>query len=230
MLSTLQTNTDIVLEPSGSGKVSADADVRISSGNRLEIVSNSSSNSVNLVAPSGMSSDLTLTLPDNNGNAGDVLTVDASGNLSFSDLTIEVADQTADTSNYFPLLSTANSGTISDVTVSSSKLSFQPSSGTLTVTNFVESSSIALKENFSTLENAIEKILRLEPKIYDRKDGSSFNEPGLIAEEVSSVIPDIVSLDADNNPQGIKYTKLTVYLIDCIKYLNNEIIEMKRKQ
>jgi len=132
VLSTLETNTDIRLKPSGSGKVVADSDLRISSGNSLEIVSDSSSNSVNLVAPSGMSSDLTLTLPDNSGSAGDVLTIDGSGNLSFTDLTIEVANQTADTANYFPLLSTSNSGSISDVTVSSSKLSFQPSSGRLT--------------------------------------------------------------------------------------------------
>jgi len=131
VLSTLETNTDIRLEPSGSGKVIADADLRISSGNSLEIVSSGSSNSVNLVAPNGLGSNLTLTLPANNGTAGDVLTVDGSGNLSFTDLTIEVADQTAATESYFPLLSTANSGSISDVTVSSSKLSYQPSTGTL---------------------------------------------------------------------------------------------------
>ena len=229
VLSTLQENTDIVLEPSGTGKILADADVRISSGNSLEIVSDSSSNSVNLVAPSGMGSDLTLTLPSSNGNDGDVLTIDSSGNLSFTDLTIEVADQTADTDSYFPLLSKSNSGTISGVDVSSSKLSFQPSSGTLTVTNFVESSSIALKENFAPIDNAFEKILQLQPKIYDRKDGSSINEPGLIAEEVAGILPNIVSLDNENNPEGVKYTKLTVYLIECIKHLNQEIINIRSK-
>jgi len=136
VLSTLETNTDIRLEPSGSGKVVADADLRISSGNSLEIVSSGSSNSVNLVAPNGLGSDLTLTLPANNGTAGDVLTVDGSGNLSFTDLTIEVTNQTADTTTYYPLLSTSNSGSISSVDVSSSKLSFQPSSGRLTVQTF----------------------------------------------------------------------------------------------
>jgi len=229
VLSTLETNTDIRLEPSGSGKVVADSDLRISSGNSLEIQSESSNNSVNLVAPSGMSANFDLTLPNTDGADGTVLSTDGLGNLSFVDVAVAVDNQTADTDSYYPALTKITSGGLNSLSVSSSKLTFQPSSGTLTTTNLVESSSINLKENFSNLDNAIEKVLQLQPKIYDRKDVYSFNEPGLIAEEVASIIPNIVALNDNNKAHGIYYTKLTVYLIECVKYLNNEIKLLKEK-
>jgi len=229
VLSTLETNTDIRLEPSGSGKVVADADLRISSGNSLEIVSDNSSNSVNLIASNGMSADLTLTLPSSDGANGTVLSTDGAGNLSFTSVEVDINNQTADTATYYPTMSTSTSGGVTDLTVSSSKLNFQPSSGTLTATSLVESSSIALKENILPLTDALDKILQLEPKIYDRKDGSSFDEPGLLAEDVSTVIPNIVYTN-DNEPEGIKYTKLTVYLVECIKSLHKEIDMLKREK
>jgi len=248
VLSTLETNTDIRLEPSGSGKVVADADLRVSSGNSLEIVSNNSANSVNLVAPSGMSSDLTLTLPDNSGSAGDVLTIDGSGNLSFTDLTIEVTNQSADTTTYYPLLSTSNSGFISDVTVSSAKLGFQPSSGALTVTNvsatdgnfsnnvtvsnnltvtnalsagtITETSSIALKTDIEPISNALDAITALAGVSYTRK-ATGRRESGLIAEEVEKVLPELVYTLGDY--KSISYSRLTAYLIECIKSLQEQI-------
>jgi len=237
VLSTLQENTDIVLEPSGTGKISADADVRISSGNSLEIVSDSSSNSVNLVAPSGMGSDLTLTLPSSSGTAGDVLTVDGSGNLSFADLTIEVADQTADTSAYYPLLSTSNSGSISDVSTSSSKLSFRPNSGTLTATNITvtssfeaatitETSSEILKTEIQPIDNALASVSALSGVSYTRI-ATGQRELGLIAEQVEKIIPELVS---DTGAyKSISYSRLSAYLIEAVKDLKEEIADIKTK-
>jgi len=252
VLSTLETNTDIRLEPSGSGKVISDADLTVSSGNRLEIVSSGSSNSVNLVAPSGLGSDLTLTLPSNNGSAGDVLTVDGAGNLSFTDLTIEVSNQSADTSTYYPLLSTSTSGSINSVDVSSSKLSFQPSSGSLSVTDIsatsgtfsnnltvsndltvtndlsagtiTETSSIVLKENISPLKNAVVKILQLDAVNYNRIS-SGKKEVGFIAEDVETIIPEVVDINGEY--KSISYSRLTAYLVEAVKELKTQINELE---
>jgi len=249
VLSTLETNTDIRLEPSGSGKVVADADLRVSSGNSLEIVSGGSSNSVNLVAPSGMSSDLTLTLPENSGSAGDALTIDGSGNLSFTDLTIEVANQIADTTTYFPLLSTSNSGAISNVTTSSSKLSFQPSSGTLSVDNvnidggsidgtvigantaaagtfteITETSSIILKTNIEPISDALDKITELAGVSYTRLSTGK-RESGLIAEEVEKIAPELVMETGEY--KSISYSRLTAYLIEAVKDLKSELVKIQ---
>lgn len=53
-------------------------------------------------------------------------------------------------------------------------------------------SSIRYKYNVRNLED-ISFIYSLNPRIYDRKDGSRFNEMGLIAEEVEEVAPYFVS-------------------------------------
>lgn len=100
-------------------------------------------------------------------------------------------------------------------------------SGVTTVTTLVESSSISLKENINPICNTIDKILKLNPVTYNRKDGTSKNEVGLIAEEVDKIIPNIVSRDENGNPSGINYSKLSVYLIDSVKYLTEEILELK---
>jgi hypothetical protein len=101
--------------------------------------------------------------------------------------------------------------------------------GDVTVTTITETSSLTLKENINPIENAIEKILQLNPVTYDRKNGIGKNEAGLIAEEVYKIIPNIVTKDSEGNPEGINYTKLSVYLIDAIKTLTKEIESLKSK-
>jgi hypothetical protein len=99
--------------------------------------------------------------------------------------------------------------------------------GTATVTTIVETSSITLKENINPIVNSLDKVVQLNPVTYDRKSGASKNEAGLIAEEVNEIIPNIVSKDDKGNPNGINYTKLSVYLIDAIKELKKEIDDLR---
>jgi hypothetical protein len=102
-------------------------------------------------------------------------------------------------------------------------------SGTLTAVQFVETSSIAYKENVNPIDSALDKVLQLVGVTYDRKNSDIKNEAGLIAEEVAKVIPNIVS-EKEGKPDGIQYTKLTAYLIECIKELNAKIERLEGKQ
>ena len=101
-------------------------------------------------------------------------------------------------------------------------------SGQLTAATLVETSSIAFKENINPIENALDLVMQLAGVTYDRKDNNE-HEAGLIAEQVYKIIPDLVSLDANGKPHGIKYTKLTAYLIESVKTLNEEIKKMKSR-
>jgi Chaperone of endosialidase len=92
----------------------------------------------------------------------------------------------------------------------------------LTATTITETSSVALKENILPITNAIDKLLNLQAYTYNRKNSTTI-EPGLLAEEVYSVIPEIVTLDENKNPIGINYTKLSVYLLEAFKELINSI-------
>jgi len=91
----------------------------------------------------------------------------------------------------------------------------------------VESSSIEYKENVKPLQfnDAIYSVNAVK---YDRKDGSSKDEVGVIAEELYEVLPDLVSLK-DGKPDAVAYTKLTMYLLEALKKQNKEIQELKQR-
>ena len=101
--------------------------------------------------------------------------------------------------------------------------------GRLTVSQIVETSSIAFKENVNPLTNALDMIMQLTGVSYDRKDKSATNEAGLIAEDVNKIMPNIVVKDENGNPYGIQYTKIVAYLVEAIKDQQTQINELKKK-
>tara|TARA_R100001510_G_C7653480_1_gene211704 strand:+ start:918 stop:2579 length:1662 start_codon:yes stop_codon:yes gene_type:complete len=99
---------------------------------------------------------------------------------------------------------------------------------TLAVTGVVtETSSIDYKENVKPLEfnDAIYSVNAVK---YDFKDGSQKDEVGVIAEELYKVLPDLVTTK-DGKPEAVKYTKMTMYLLEALKKQNQEIQELKAK-
>ena len=99
--------------------------------------------------------------------------------------------------------------------------------GQLTAQTIVESSSIALKENINPIADALDTITKLKGVTYDRTDNKE-HEAGLIAEWVDEVIPELVSKDKEGNATGIKYSKLTAYLIEAVKILKDEVDSLKK--
>lgn len=102
-------------------------------------------------------------------------------------------------------------------------------SGRLTVTQIVETSSMALKENVNPITNALAYITQLLGVTYDRIDQSSKNEAGLIAEDVDKILPNLVVKDEHGNANGVQYTKVVAYLIEAIKEQQIQIDELKKK-
>jgi hypothetical protein len=142
-----------------------------------------------------------------------------------------VTNRTTNESGHLIFIGTTATGNQS--VYSNTNFRINPSTNTLTVTNLsatsiTETSSIAYKENVSPIDSALDKVLQLMGVTYDRKDGSRKNEAGLIAEEVAKIIPNIVS-EKEGKPEGIQYTKLTAYLIECIKELNAKIERLEGK-
>ena len=254
-------NDDVVLQATGTGIASSSTDFQINGGNSLRLADSDSSNYVALTAPSTVGSNVTLTFPATAGTSGFVLSTDGSGNLSWTQTVVEVANQLADASTYYPTLVDVTSGSIGSLNTSNTKLTFQPSTGRLssteiratastasttttsgalvvtggvgiggqmTAVSIVETSSITLKENIQPIANGLDKILQLKGVTYDRLDNNE-HESGLIAEWTESVLPELVTRNADGNVVGIKYTKLAAYLIEAVKTLKQEIDELKNK-
>jgi hypothetical protein len=139
---------------------------------------------------------------------------------------ISVTDETVSSSTYYPSLSTVTTGTLTTVNVSSTKLTFTPSTGTLNATAFNSLSDRRAKTNIESLPYGLTDVLNLEPKKFQMKDTGLFSI-GLIAQEVENIIPEVVHL-ADGY-KGINYSVLVAVLINAIKELNSEIQELKQK-
>jgi hypothetical protein len=225
---TAATNQNITLSPTGTGSVVFTNNAILNAQNDLRFGDADSSNWVAFQAPATIASNVTWTLPDADGTNATVLTTNGSGTLTWQSPTISITNNTIDSSTHFVTLTTATTDTnITGLRRSSTGMTFQPSTGTLTVTNLVESSSIALKENIAPIENALDSILKLSGVTYNRKDTKD-PEAGLIAEWVDEVLPELVTKDTLGNTQGVKYTKLTAYLIEAIRTLKKEIDEIKQ--
>lgn len=96
----------------------------------------STSGYVELSAPA-TAGDNTFVLPTGDGTSGQLLQTDGSGNLSFTTVSggATISDDTTTNSTYYPVFSTTTSGTLTTATVSSTKLTYNPSTGALSATS-----------------------------------------------------------------------------------------------
>ena len=288
-ISTTQTNTDLTIDPNGTGIVKVTSNFLLngdgSAAGEMRLGDADSSNWVGFKSPTTVTANKVWVLPAADGTAGQVLKTDASGNLGWVSISVALGDETASASTYYPLLQSAYSGTATTLYGSSTKLTYQPSTGTMTfgiltgstasganlvlrstsnatkgqvyidettassstttgalrvgggvgiagtlyVASLVETSSITYKENLNPIVDALDKIIRLTGYTYDRTDIEKKNESGLIAEYVEEVLPNLVSKDENGIVNGVQYTKLTAYLVEAIKSLNDEVKELKAK-
>ena len=85
---------------------------------------------------------------------------------------------------------------------------------------FTQASDITLKENIRDLNNGLDTICKIKPRVFDWKDGSAKDSVGFIAQEVEEVKPDWVK-----EKDGIKM--LDTNLPNTIPYLIKAIQEQQ---
>jgi hypothetical protein len=139
--------------------------------------------------------------------------------------TATVVDDTSTNATYYPMLAQGTSGNTAPK-VSSTKLTFNPSSGLLTSTDYNSSSDKRLKKNIKTVTSALDTVNALRGVTFDWKEGNG-KAIGLIAQEVQEVLPEIVSTD-DNGYLGIRYTNVVGVLVEAIKELKADFEAYKK--
>jgi hypothetical protein len=147
------------------------------------------------------------------------------GNISGVTLSFLTSDDTTTNSTFFPTFQTASTGNAA-IKISSSKFTFNPSSGLLSSTDYNSSSDISLKQDFVPISNSLDIIGKLNGFGFTWKD-SKEKSYGLSAQEVEQVIPEIVRTRSDGF-KGINYMNLTAFLVEAIKDLKLEIQELKK--
>ena len=134
-----------------------------------------------------------------------------------------VADDTTTNQTFYPIFTQTTSGTITASKVSTTKLSFNPSNGILTVVDLNSTSDINLKENIKTVDNALETISSLRGVSFDWKENGR-SSYGVIAQELEKVLPELVG---DGETKSVNYNGIIGVLIEAIKELKKEVRELK---
>jgi hypothetical protein len=139
---------------------------------------------------------------------------------------LALTDDTSTNATRYPLLSTATSGTLATGNTSSSKLTYNPSTGTLTSTIVTSSSDFVLKKDIVTFENALDVIKSLRGVSFRWKDNDTKNI-GLVAQEVEQILPEVVKEDL--GLKSINYSSIVGVLVEAIKEQQTEIEILKKK-
>jgi hypothetical protein len=134
-------NADITVDPSGTGIFKIASDAQINDAGVFRFADADSSNWVGFKSAATVASNVTWTLPAADGSNGQFLSTNASGTLSWQNGGVTVTDQTSSSSTHYLYLGTVTTGTATGVNVSTTKLTFQPSTGTLAATIFSGSAS-----------------------------------------------------------------------------------------
>jgi CII-binding regulator of phage lambda lysogenization HflD len=95
------------------------------------------------------------------------------------------------------------------------------------------SSDIRLKSKVENIENALDKLFAINGVTYNwneiaRDKDTTIREAGVIAQEVMSVLPEVVVV-RENGYLAVRYDKLTALLIEGVKELATELRDLKKK-
>jgi hypothetical protein len=136
-----------------------------------------------------------------------------------------VANDTATNSTFYPLFTTITSGTVTATKVSTTKLTFNPSTGTLSATDLNSSSDSTLKENVETVEDALNKVNNLHGVKFNWKEDGRPSY-GVIAQELEQVLPELVT---NTDPKSVNYNGIIAVLIEAVKELTQRVEELENK-
>lgn len=138
---TAANDLDITIDPSGTGIFKIAGDAQLQAQGDLRFADSDSSNYVAFQGASTISSNVTWTLPAADGTANQAIVTNGSGTLSFTTVQPAIADETASATTHYVVVNAATSGAMTSPKVSSTKLTYQPSTGNLSSTLFTGSAS-----------------------------------------------------------------------------------------
>lgn len=215
------------VEINGASGNSANIDLGVNAARSLNITTNGTTPTVQTVGS------LPLTFGINSTYAG---SFDASSNFLVG--TTDTGLTTGSGMKYIPAQSGAGNGAFALVTggqTSATSSIFLYSTGASAfrfyvgddgachATSFPTISDASLKENVRNLDVGLDEVLMLEPRRFDWKDGSKQDVIGFIAQEVQSILPDVITESMYNDEE----TKLAINPTELIPVLVKAIQELK---
>lgn len=169
-------------------------------------------------------------LPVQTGNSGKYLTTNGTTpTWATINAGASITNDTSTNSTYYPLWATATSGLPTVIYTSSTKFQFNPSTGTLSTTNYDSLSDISLKYNVNSLQNSYNIISKIRPVSFNWKDTDD-KAYGFIAQEVEAILPDIVHTDISTGIKSMSYIQLIPLLVNSLIELKAEVDALKEER
>ena len=148
VLTTVNDNENLVINPNGTGQLEVSATITQTSGSHviqngnmqinaqgdLRLYDSDDTQYVALQAPTNITTNYTLTFPAAvSGTANYALLTDTSGNLSWGSAGPTISNDTSTNSAHYPLFTTTTNAVITSAKVSSTKFAFNPSTGVVSL-------------------------------------------------------------------------------------------------
>jgi exosome complex RNA-binding protein Rrp4 len=140
---------------------------------------------------------------------------------------VTLSDDTSTNATYYPTFATATSGTATTVRVSSTKLTYNPSTGNLVATIHYASSDSRHKTDIKPISDALVKVSQINGVTYIRTDNDqNIRHAGVIAQDVEKVLPEVIGTDAEGF-KVVAYGNMIGLLVEAIKELKAEVDALK---
>jgi LysM repeat protein len=95
----------------------------------------------------------------------------------------------------------------------------------VSATDFNTTSDVALKTNMQQITNSLEVLEQLTGFVFNWKSDGKISY-GVSAQQVEQILPDLVRM-RDDGFKGVNYLNLIAFLIEAIKELKKEVMEIK---
>ena len=172
-------------------------------------------------------------------NGGEHMRIDSSGNLLVGKTSSSPSSQTGSVNygdGFFALtLTNSRADTLNVYNTSASAYRFYlTSAGQIhaTSTSITAISDERLKENIVDLETGLSEVMSLKPRRFDWKNGDGENVAGFIAQEVETVLPDLISdykHEELDDAKSVRMGDMIPTLVKAIQEQQTQIDELKAK-
>ena len=156
----------------------------------------------------------------------DVITINSSFTDTNTDELVKITNETTNAGTYYPGFFSSNTGAQSGY-VSSTKLTFVPSTGTLSATELNSLSDVRFKENIEDISDSFGILEKVQPVKFAWKETGK-TAYGVIAQDIETVLPEVVSTN-DYGIKSVNYSQLIPLLIDVVKRQQEQIEELRKR-
>jgi hypothetical protein len=123
-------------------------------------------------------------------------------------------------------MSSASSGAWTTAYISTTKLYFNPSTGTLSSTIFSSLSDRSVKENIIPIYDSTSVINNINPVEFTWKD-SGKKSYGVIAQEIEQILPELVQ--ETDGVKSVEYNSIIAFLIGAVKEMSDRLDKLENK-